>query len=101
MYKQQYNDIQCSFLVSFVAFEVLMGATLYKYNYQKQQRPNLNNALHLPFDQHVLRAGFYFECVAGGLFILSLLIFVLDAVTHRGENDHSHSVCPAHTGENS
>ena len=78
-------DIQCSFLISFVAFEVLMGATLYKYNYQRQQRQDLNNALHLPFDQHVLRAGFFFECAAGGLFILSLLIFNLDAIPQRQE----------------
>ena len=77
-----------------------MGAILYKYNYQKQQRPDINNALHLPFGQHVLRAGFYFECAAGGLFILSVLIFVLDAVNHRGKNDN-HSVYPAHTGEHS
>ena len=72
-----------------------MGATLYKYNYQRQQRQDLNNALHLPFDQHVLRAGFYLECAAAGLFILSLLIFVLDALNHRGKED-STSVSPAH-----
>ena len=76
-----------------------MAAILYKYNYQRQQRPDLNNAYQLPFDQHVLRAGFFFECAAGGLFILSLLIFNLDAVYHRSKND-SHSICPAHIGEN-
>ena len=86
------------FLILFVAFEVLMGAILYKYNYQRQQRPDLNNASRLPFDQHVLRAGCFFEC-AWSLH-LSLLIFVLDAINHRGKIDN-HSVCPAHTGENS
>ena len=76
-----------------------MVAILYKYNYQRQQRPDLNDALHLPFDQHVLRAGFYLECAACGLFILSLLIFVLDAVNHTGKKD-STSVSPAHSNEN-
>ena len=36
-----------------------MGAILYKFNYERQQKADsrLNNALHLPFDQHVLKAG--------------------------------------------
>ena len=76
-----------------------MGAILYKYNYQRQQNPDFNNALRLPYDQHVLRAGFYLECAAGGLFILSLLIFVLDALNHNGKKD-STSVSPAHSNEN-
>ena len=83
----------------FLAFEVLMGAILYKYNYQRQQRPEINNPYQVPFDRHVLRAGFYLECAAGGLFILSLLIFVLDALNHRGKED-STSVSPAHSNEN-
>ena len=94
-----YNDIECSFVVLFVAFEVLMAATLYKYNYQRQQRIHLNNVANIPFEQHVLRAGFYLECAAGGLFILSLLIFVLDVLNHRGKED-STSVNPAHSNEN-
>ena len=76
-----------------------MGAMLYKYNYQRPQYPDVNDRLHLPFDQHVLRAGFYLECAAGGLFILSLLIFVLDAINHNGKKD-STSISPAHSNEN-
>ena len=76
-----------------------MGATLYKYSYKKIQKRDVNDRFHLPFDQHVLRAGFYLECAAGALFILSLLIFVLDAINHTGKKD-STSVSPAHSNEN-
>ena len=80
------------------AFEVLMGAILYKYNYQKQQRPDLNNASHLPFDKHVLKAGFYLECAAGGLFILTLLLSFLDMMYY--DRRDASSVSPTENEEN-
>ncbi|XP_022341804.2 uncharacterized protein LOC111135766 [Crassostrea virginica] len=80
------------------AFEVLMGAILYKYNYQRQQRPDLNNALKLPFDKHVLKAGFYLECAAGGLFILTLLLSFLD-IMYYDRRDAS-SVSPSESEKN-
>ena len=75
-----------------------MGAILYKYNYQRQQRPDLNNALKLPFDKHVLKAGFYLECAAGGLFILTLLISFLDMMYY--DRRDASSVSPSENEEN-
>lgn len=34
----------------------------------------------LPFDQHVLKAGFYLEFAAGSIFILTLLITYADTM---------------------
>nr|XP_034321933.1 uncharacterized protein LOC117688215 [Crassostrea gigas] len=66
------------------SFECLMGAILYKYNYTKHEAPkSLNINWHLPYGDHVLRAGFYLECSAGGLFILTLLLTVLDIMYYE------------------
>ena len=75
-----------------------MGAMLYKYNYQRQQRPDVNNAKQLPFDQHVLKAGFYLECAAGGLFILTLLLSFLDIMYY--DRRDTQSVSPSVNEEN-
>lgn len=64
----------------------------------KKADSRLNNALHLPFDQHVLKAGFYLEFAAGGLFILTLLITYADTMYYdRGDTQ---SVGPSVNEEN-
>lgn len=76
-----------------------MGAILYKYNYTKHEAPkDLNVDRHLPYDQHVLRAGFYLECTAGGLFILTSLISILDIMYY--EKKETPSISPAIDEEN-
>ena len=77
-----------------------MGAILYKFNYQRTQKADsrLNNALRLPFDQHVLKAGFYLECAAGGLFILTLLITYADTMYY--DRRDTQSVSPSVNEEN-
>ena len=75
-----------------------MGAILYMYNYKRQRTQDPNDRLHLPFDQHVLRAGFYLECAAGGLFILTLILWFLDMM-YYDKRDAS-SVSPSENEEN-
>ena len=75
-----------------------MGAILYMYNYKRQRRPNLNNHLSLPYDQHELKAGFYLECAAGGLFILTLLLSFLDIMYY--DKRDTQSVSPSENEEN-
>ena len=77
-----------------------MGAIVYKNNYQRQQKADsrLNNAMHLPFDQHVLKAGFYLECAAGGLFILTLLLTYADTMFYNRRD--TQSVSPSVNEEN-
>ena len=77
-----------------------MGAIIYKYSYERQQKADsrLNNVSNLPFDQHVLKAGFYLECAAGGLFILTLLLTYADTMyNHRRDTQ---SVSPSVNEEN-
>ena len=80
------------------AFEVLMGAILYKYNYQRTRKQDPNHLVNLPFDDHELRAGFYLECAAGGLFILTLILWFLDMM-YYDKRDAS-SVSPSENEEN-
>lgn len=76
-----------------------MGAILYKYNYTKHEAPkDLNIDRHLPYEEHVLRAGFYLECAAGSLFILTSLIPILD-IMYYGEKK-TPSISPAIDEEN-
>lgn len=71
----------------FTAFECLMGAILYRYNYTKQEAPkDLNSDLNFPYDEYVLRAGFYLECAAGGLFLFNSLLFILDAMMSKRQD---------------
>lgn len=71
-----------------------MGAILYKYNYTKQQAPkDLNRNWQIPYGKHELRAGFYIECTAGGLFILTSLLIVLDIMYY--EKIKKPSISPA------
>lgn len=61
-----------------------MGAILYLYNYTKHEAPkDLNIDRHLPYKEHVPQAGFYLECSAGGLFILTSLLTVLDIMYYE------------------
>lgn len=74
----------------FTAFECLMGAILYKHNYTKHEAPkDLNIDRHIPYDEHVLRAGFYLECAAGGLFLINSLLFILDAMMSNRQETSS------------
>ena len=75
-----------------------MGAILYMYNYKRTRKPVLNDDHNLPFNEHLLRAGFYLECVAGGLFILTLLLWFLDMM-YYDKRDAS-SVSPSENEEN-
>lgn len=71
-----------------------MGAILYMYNFTKHEAPkDLNIDRHLPYDEHVLRAGVFLECSAGGLFILTSLLTVLDIMYH--EKRETVSISPA------
>lgn len=70
-----------------------MGAILYMYNFTKHEAPkDLNIDRHLPYKEHVLRAGFYLECSAGGLFILTSLLTVLDIMYY--EKKETGSISP-------
>ena len=77
-----------------------MGAILYKFNYQRTQKADarLNNISNLPFNDHELRAGFYLECAAGGLFILTLLITYADTMYY--DRRDTQSVSPSVSEEN-
>lgn len=82
----------------FTAFECLMGAILYRHNYTKHEAPkDLNYNRHLPYDEHVLRAGFYLECAAGGIFLFNALLFILDAM--MSNRQETSSINPTLNGE--
>lgn len=80
------------------AFEVLMAAILYKYNYERQQVPDPNNQYRLPKKKLLLKAGFYLECAAGGLFILTQLLSFLDIMYY--DRRDTQSVTPLVNEEN-
>lgn len=85
--------------MSISAFECLMGAILYKYNFTKHQAPkDLNAKIDFPYNDHDTRAGFYLECAAGGLFILTSLLTVLDIMYY--EKKETSSIGPMINGEN-
>lgn len=76
-----------------------MGAILFKYNFTKHQAPkdsDVNN--HLPYEEHVLRAGFYTECAAGGLFFMTSSLYILDMVYAKRSDMSSNSVKPKANG---
>lgn len=75
-----------------------MGAILYKYNYTKHQAPKYINAkIDFPYNDHDTRAGFNLECAAGGLFILTSLLTVLDIMYY--EKKETSSIGPMINGE--
>lgn len=75
-----------------------MGAILYKYNFNKHQAPkDLNAGIEFPYNDHDTRAGFYLECAAGGLFILTSLLTVLDIMCY--EKKETSSIGPMINGE--
>lgn len=75
-----------------------MGAILYKYNFTKHQAPkDLNAKVDFPYNDHKTRAGFYLECAAGGLFILTSLLTVLDIMYY--EKKETSSIGPMINGE--
>lgn len=81
------------FFLSISAFECLMGAILYLYNYTKHQAPrDLNATIKFPYNDHVPQAGLYLECAAGGLFILTSLLTVLDIMYY--EKKETSSIAP-------
>lgn len=62
-----------------------MGAILYKYNFTKHQAPKVSDVNYrLPYEEHGLRAGFYIECAAGGLFFVTSLLYIVDTVYANG-----------------
>lgn len=66
-----------------------MGAILYMYNYTKHQAPKDLNAKDFPYNDHVPRAGLYLECAAGGLFILTSLLTILDIMYYEKKSSIS------------
>lgn len=84
----------------FSAFESLMAAILYKYNFSKHQSPKDPDVkYYLPYEEHVLGAGFYTECAAGGLFFMTSLLCILDSVYAKRLRDASSiSVRPKASG---
>lgn len=67
-----------------------MGAILYGNNYTKHEAPkDLNMIEYFPYDEYVLRAGFYLECAAGGLFLINSLLFILDAMMSNRQETSS------------
>lgn len=77
-----------------------MGAILYKYNFSKHQSPKDPDVkYYLPYEEHVLGAGFYTECAAGGLFFMTSLLCILDSVyAKRLRDESSISVRPTASG---
>lgn len=77
-----------------------MGAILYKYNFSKHQSPKDPDVkYYLPYEEHVLGAGFYTECAAGGLFFMTSLLCILDSVYAKRLRDASSiSVRPKASG---
>ena len=75
-----------------------MAAILYKYNYERQQVPDPNNQYRLPKNKLLLKAGFYLECAAGGLFILTQLLSFLDIMYY--DRRDTQSVTPLGNEEN-
>lgn len=74
------------------AFESFMGALLYMHTYTKVQAPkDLNLDWHLPYKQHALRAGFFLEFAAGGLFlhVITSLLFILDVMISNRQDTSS------------
>lgn len=72
------------FFLYISAFECLMAAILYMYNFTKQQAPkDLNFTKGVPYNEHVPQAGVYLECAAGGLFILTSLLTILDIMYYE------------------
>lgn len=72
------------------AFESFMGALLYMHSYTKVQAPkDLNLDWHLPYKQHTLRAGFFLEIAAGGLFLITSLLFILDVMISNRQDTSS------------
>lgn len=72
------------------AFESFMGAILYMYNYTKVQAPkDLNVDRHLPYSEHVVRAGVFLEFAAGGLFLITALLFILDVMISNRQDTSS------------
>lgn len=82
--------LTCKIAFFSTAFECLMGAILYRNNYTKQEAPkDLNYMYMLPYDEYVLRAGFYLECAAGGLFLFNYLLFILDVIMSNRQDTSS------------
>lgn len=81
------------------SFESLMGAILYKYNFTKHQAPKVSDVNYrLPYEEHGLRAGFYIECAAGGLFFVTSLLYIVDTVYAKRSDASSNILKPTASG---
>ena len=102
LYRIITNDYQKTLHIFFNLINILKNIFLYGYSiwviygssfihtYTKEQAPkDLNLDWHLPYKQHTLRAGFFLEIAAGGLFLITSLLFILDVMISNRQDTSS------------